>query len=370
MTARIGISVDLERDGISGIGVCADRLLARLPVSADAITVFYGKGNRFTAPPRAGLRETAIRPWPGVPSTLRKAAYFMASCVACDLVHETTNIGWILPTRSRFRKVLEVHDVIAATCPEYAQRGATRAYRALQARAVSAADALIVSSRHTADMVRRNYPDVPAAKMTVVYRGHDAELFNPAPASDDAAKAASGEPGYLLFVGMLSPRKNLARCLAALAAARRDGCAARLVIAGKAGWGSEELVAELLAGKHPGATYLGGVATERLPALYRGARALLWPSLYEGFGIPIIEAMACGTPVITANRTGTAEAAGDAGLLVDPESVPAIADAIRRIHNEPQLARQLRDAGLKWSAAFTWQRYAEEIYGVYQRLLG
>jgi alpha-1,3-rhamnosyl/mannosyltransferase len=172
----------------------------------------------------------------------------------------------------------------------------------------------------------------------------------------------------MLSVGTLEPRKNLARCIAAFASlpqALRAACP--LVIAGGAGWGealppsAQSLVA---AGE---LRLTGYVDASVLPYLYGGARLLAYPSIYEGFGLPPLEAMACGVPVIASNLSSLPEVVGDAGLLVDPADERAIAEAMRTLLEDPERASALARAGLERARGFSWRRCAEETLAVYRQ---
>jgi glycosyltransferase involved in cell wall biosynthesis len=156
---------------------------------------------------------------------------------------------------------------------------------------------------------------------------------------------------YVLAVGTLEPRKNLTTAIAATA---RLG--APLRIAGERGWGDVDVDA-------PHVTWLGHVGDEELARLYRGARCLVYPSLYEGFGIPILEAMACGTPVVTTRGGATEEVAGGAAVLVDPLDVAGVAGGIERATSERE---GLRAAGLERAARFTWDETARATRAVYE----
>jgi glycosyltransferase involved in cell wall biosynthesis len=179
------------------------------------------------------------------------------------------------------------------------------------------------------------------------------------------------EPGFLLYVGTIEPRKNLERLVEAFAALRRDGFGHPLVLAGSRGWKEEGLLRRIDA-LGPGASVrlIGYVPDDELPALMNVAGAFVYPSLYEGFGLPIVEALACGTPTVTSDRGAMAEVAGDAALLADPEDTEALRDALAvALHDEPT-RRRLREAGPRRAAAFDWGRAARDTVGVYRRALG
>lgn len=176
-------------------------------------------------------------------------------------------------------------------------------------------------------------------------------------------------PDYLLFVGTLEPRKNVSGLLAAYARLPQD-CRRRypLLIAGAGGWGTERL-GEMISRHgvtgqvHP----LGYVSDEDLPWLYAGARALVWPTFYEGFGLPPLECMASGTPVIASNAASLPEVVGDAGLLVNPNDEADLTDSMRRVIEDPALAVTLSEKGIARSARFSWRLCAAKHAAIYRR---
>jgi glycosyltransferase involved in cell wall biosynthesis len=178
------------------------------------------------------------------------------------------------------------------------------------------------------------------------------------------------EPPYILYVGALESRKNLPRLLEAYARLRAWSPQWRLVIVGARKWKFSPIfdtVQRLALEGH--VTFTGYVADEHLPALFTGADLFAFPSLYEGFGLPVLEAMACGAPVVTSNTSSLPEVAGDAALLVDPYDVEQIAQAMWLVLSQPALAAQLRAKGLARAAQFTWERTARETIAVYERVL-
>jgi glycosyltransferase involved in cell wall biosynthesis len=175
---------------------------------------------------------------------------------------------------------------------------------------------------------------------------------------------------YILSVGSLEPRKNLLRLLEAYA--RLEGSRPSLVIAGARNYWKSSPVVETVSrlGLEQHVRFTGYVEDADLPALYSAASLFVFPSLYEGFGLPVLEAMACGTPVVTSSVSSLPEVAGDAALLVDPRDVDAIASAMRRILDDSDLAADLRARGLARAAQFSWERTARETLAVYEKVLG
>jgi len=175
---------------------------------------------------------------------------------------------------------------------------------------------------------------------------------------------------YLLFVGTIEPRKNLARLLAAFEAAHAEGLTDGLVIVGRRGWLYDDFFAALERSPARSSVILPGyVPDEDLPAFYAGAQALVFPSLYEGFGLPVLEAMACGTPVTCSATSSLPEIAGDAALHFDPGSVESITTAVCHLLDDANLRAALRQRGFEQAARFSWDRVAASTRAVYNAVL-
>jgi glycosyltransferase involved in cell wall biosynthesis len=262
---------------------------------------------------------------------------FRLTKVDADVLHCTTYYGPVAP---RTPTVVTVHDLAVWRHPEAFGRW-TRAYvPRVVPRVVRAARRVIAVSEFTASELERVLR-VPRDRIRVVPNGVD-DVFAP-----DGPRA---DGDYVLALGTLEPRKNLARTVDA---AGRLGIELR--VAGAPGWGGVEV-----RGAH--VTWLGRVDDAQLATLLRGARCLVYPSLYEGFGIPVLEAMACGTPVVTSRGGATEEVAGGAAVLVDPLDVRDIAAGIERADRERDV---LRDAGIARAQAFTWDETAARTRAVY-----
>jgi glycosyltransferase involved in cell wall biosynthesis len=202
--------------------------------------------------------------------------------------------------------------------------------------------------------------DVPAAIIEVLYSGVDAR-FRPEREPGERRRILNryrvGEHPYVLSVSTLQPRKNYVRLIQAFATV---GGEVRLVIAGGRGWLYEDIFAA--AAKYGDRVrILGFVDDADLPALYRSAALFAFPSLYEGFGLPVLEAMACGVPVVCSNASSLPEVAGDAALLVDPFDVDGIADLMARALRDRELAMDLVERGLAQASRFTWERSARQL---------
>jgi glycosyltransferase involved in cell wall biosynthesis len=181
------------------------------------------------------------------------------------------------------------------------------------------------------------------------------------------------EKDYLLSVGTLQPRKNIVRLIKAYDALRSsdDEFAHQLVIVGRKGWLYQDIFRVAQGSRHlSDILFTGYVDEEDLPALYNGATAFVYPSIFEGFGLPVLEAMACGTPVVTSNSSSLPEVVGDAGLTVDPYDELAIQKAIQRVVFDEVLRQKLVKRGLAQAQKFSWQKTAEMTLNVYKQVLG
>jgi glycosyltransferase involved in cell wall biosynthesis len=283
------------------------------------------------------------------------------------------------PLRRSLRTVVTIHDLGYLRFPE-AHTPAQRLYLRLSTlwSARAATRLIAVSSATRDDLI--GLASVPAEKISVVHHGLSNRFHM---VEDPTAIKAIQErydirPPYFLYVGTIQPRKNLVRLIEAFAQANdpnlqsailrlRSGqvCNLQLVIAGKRGWFSESIerrAAEL--GISERVRFTGYVADDDLPALLSGALAFVLPSLYEGFGMPILEAMACGAPVLASTTSSLPEVAGDAALLADPQDTTAIADGLARLASDAELRAELRARGLARAATFTWDRCAEQTLAV------
>jgi glycosyltransferase involved in cell wall biosynthesis len=167
---------------------------------------------------------------------------------------------------------------------------------------------------------------------------------------------------YLLYLGTIQPRKNLSHLIEAFALAP---CSLPLVLAGKHGWYSDQLMKEV----NDRALFTGYVEAQDKSALLSGAKAFVFPSLYEGFGFPVLEAMACGTPVLCSNTSSLPEVAGDAALQIDPLNVESIAAGLNRITTDDNLRRTLIERGYAQAQRFTWQACADVVLNAFDRIL-
>ena len=286
-----------------------------------------------------------------------------------DLLHVPVYVG---PWNSPCPVVVTVHDLSFFLYPELFRRYNRLYLQALTRRTVARAVRVIADSASTrADILR--LLGTPPEKVSVIPAGVGVEM-RPIGAAEQmqALRRRYGLPEHIiLYLGTLEPRKNLPLLLEAYAQLRRTGCTHRLVLAGGKGWYYEDIEATVTRlGLREEVLFPGHVPDEELPLWYNAADLFVYPSLYEGFGLPPLEAMACGTPVITSNAASLPEVVGDAGLIVDAHSAPALAEAMAQLLGDPQRRRQLRQAGLARARLFSWRATASKTAALYHEILG
>ena len=284
-----------------------------------------------------------------------------------DVIHAPVNVA---PLITGVPRVVTVHDLAFHLFPEQYPGRKQRYLRAMTRLSVQRAARVIAVSEATRQDIIRLY-DADPERVVTVPNGVGDEM-RPLGADEVAAfRARQGLTGpTLLFLGTLQPRKNLETLLRAWArTAGETGW--QLVVAGAAGWHHEpifDLAREL--GIADAVRFVGFVPPEDLPLWHNAADAFVYPSLYEGFGLPLLEAMACGTPVVTSDTPALREVVGNAGLIVGPRDVPALAQALLQLAREPELREELAARGLRRASEFSWRRTAAETAAVYRAAAG
>jgi glycosyltransferase involved in cell wall biosynthesis len=298
-------------------------------------------------------------------------------------------LGWILPVRRKLwrslnlflatclvapvlasgRVVSIVYDLIPVRLPELFPDHA--GFRQRVERLVHRSAALVaISHRTKRDLVE--LLGVDPALVRVIYPGRS-EAFQPiSPSRAREVTSRHGIQGpYVLYVGALGPHKNIPTLLRAYQRARLEGgLAAKLVVVGSTRWGRETLAVLETLRVRSDVVLTEAVSQEELPALYAGAELFVFPSRYEGFGLPVLEAMACGAPVIVSDRGALPEVAGPAGCYVDPRDEDALARAMCRILAEPETRAKMAAAGLEEAARFSWAQSAAELLALFREVAG
>lgn len=291
-----------------------------------------------------------------------------------DLFHAT---DFVMAPNSARRKLLTVHDLAFIFYPDAAMPSLHHYLNTVVPRSIRRADHLIADSHHTARDLNQQW-QIPSECITVVQGAVDHSRFHPAESDKDKLDCQAireryglGEEPIILAVSRLEPRKNFSRLIQAFHRANLDHkLPHKLVIAGSKGWLYDSIFATVeelnLVDR---VLFPGFVDDVDLPALYRCAEVFAYPSLYEGFGLPILEALASGTPVLTANNSCLPEAGGDGALYVDAEDVDSIADGLVQICTDVTLQTQLRAAGTQHAASFSWESSACQLLNAYATVL-
>jgi len=284
-----------------------------------------------------------------------------------DLLHSP---DFIPPWRGRFRRLITVHDLTFLYYPQFLTTESRRYYNDQIERAVRVADHISADSTATKDDLARLL-GVKPDKVTVALLAPD-PLYR---LLDDAACAPilarhQLERGFILFTGTLEPRKNISGLLTAYRAlCDRKPSMPPLVLAGRRGWLYDEIFAHITALELGRVRFVENLPNEELVALCNAAALLVLPSFYEGFGLPVLEAQACGTPVVCSERGSLPEIAGDAALLINPDDLDGLADAMERALEDEPLRAQLRERGFANVKRFSWEKTARETLNIYHNLL-
>jgi glycosyltransferase involved in cell wall biosynthesis len=331
-------------ENLSGVGVYSRELLRALAAAHPEQEFAYCyRPHRYLGSLGAGLPSNAHRALLYEPLFPRARAFFHG-------------LNQRLP-RIRFRKTVSTfHDLFVLT-GDYSTTEFRRRFAEQARRAAGESDAIIAVSAFTARQVEQLL-GVESGRIHVVHHGvNHIPPVKPLPREN-----------IVLSVGAIQRRKNIARLVAAF---ERTPPGWRLVLAGSEGYGAAEILARIAASPRRGdIQVLGYVSGPELERWYGRARIFAFPSLDEGFGLPVLEAMAMGVPVIAANRAALPEVSGDAALLVDPERVEEIATALERLMGDQGLAERLVRCGIERAKDFSWEKAARETWGVYQQLAG
>ena len=359
--ARLAINASIVGANPTGLGIYSIKLVRALDEIRSDFFVYASSGGAFGAL-RApiGRVPRVTRPDHGALGHVIRLLWLQG---ALRLWLSKTGVKGLLNTvpegvlRSPVPQVTVVHDLLPLRFPpEYPRQ--QYYFRILVRRILKDSRLVVADSEHTRSDILEHY-GVPAAKVKVIYPGYDADAFF---RSEPSGLPRPPEDPYILYVGNLLPHKNLLRLLDAFALLRRRR-SCRLIIRGEGRPAYARLLRERLEslGLRDSVTFAAYLGEDGLRRLYSDAVCLVLPSLGEGFGLPIIEAMACGTPVITASASSLPEVAGDAALMVDPYDALGLADAMHRMLTDRSLRENLRERGLRRVSAFTWRRTALEV---------
>ncbi len=362
---RIGIDARLVHYIRGGISNYILRLLPAL-AALDDENEYLVLHSRKSPPPFSQANFRPVPCWtPPHNRWERRALSLELIPRRLDLLHAP---DFIPPAWGYRRVVITVHDLTFLYYPQFLTAASRRHYNRQIQWAVRRADHILADSHATrADLMA--VLGVPEEKITVVHLAAD-PAFRPLSAAEIVAVLSRYRlaPGYLLSVGTLEPRKNLPGLLQAYRLLLDERVTdAPLVLVGGKGWLYETIFAQVDALRlRDRVRFLHDVPDADLPALYNGAAVMATASFYEGFGLPPLEAMACGTPVVVAERASLPEVVGEAGLLVNPNEPDDIAHGLARVLSDGALRAQMRTLGLAQAARFSWERTARETLAVYR----
>jgi glycosyltransferase involved in cell wall biosynthesis len=351
-------------------GSLAQALIAREP---GRFALFYNRTGDSLPPEgleeipartvRAGYKPWRMAVWMGQLAGVG----FNRLVPGAELFHATEHL---LPPLRGVSTVLTVHDMIFKLFPEHQKRLNYWYLNATMPLYCRRASAIVTVSEASKRDIVANYGLDPA-RVTVIHEAAAPEFSPSASDAVDEVRRRYGLPErYLIHVGTIEPRKNLTRLVEALQRLRESGQTIPLVVVGGKGWLYDEFFQRLeQSGLSDSILFPGYVPSADLPAIYSAATVAVVPSVYEGFGLPVLEAMACGTPVVSSEASSLPEIGGAAACYFDPYDVPAMADAVGEVWSDATLREEMREQGLAQAARFSWERAAEETQALYKRLL-
>lgn len=370
---RIAFDGTTLTPGRTGVGYYTEHLLQHLAIeverSGDEIVVISNQSIETMAPLPKHVRVHDRRRFPLRIGWMHTLASRALDDVRADVAHFTNGM---LPRRSPVATVVTVHDMSLRLYPQCHPIRRRLINRPLLSVAARRADAIVtVSHSGRRDLLRLHR--IASERVTVVH-----EAAGPAfTRIDDGRRLEAVRSRYrlperfILYVGTIEPRKNLPRLMDALAAARGAGVPHDLVCAGPYGWSSRHLAGHIdKLGLTSAVHFIGYVPAADLPLIYNLSEIFVFPSLYEGFGLPVVEAMACGVPVITSKSSSLGEIANGAALTVDPEDTGALAEAMDLLARDASLRAELSARGTARARMFSWERTAREMLAVYARAAG
>jgi glycosyltransferase involved in cell wall biosynthesis len=368
--ARIGIYTAVAPARTGGVGRWLDGLLLALQ-AVDRENEYWLLGRADPLAPNFRAFSLPVR----AEKRFRNHFYtaFWLPRVAEKLELDLLHIPNTMPVISRrCATLVSVYDIVEFGLPYRVYEPHRHHYRRLVHRLIARRARHLITGTHHAQREMTHHLGVPPDRITTIYPGLEPRFQPPSAAALAAVRQRHELPDrYILYVGKIQPRKNIARLLRAFATVHAHEPTVSLVLAGQPGWMADDVQQLLQTPPLRNAVRLTGFVDDQdLPAFYGGATFLAFPSLYEGFGFPILEAMACGTPVMTSNGTSLAEVAGDAALLVNPLDERDLVRGMEELLGDPQLRARLRARGIMRARDFSWETCGRETAGLYARLTG
>jgi glycosyltransferase involved in cell wall biosynthesis len=372
---RVGIDATAVPQQRTGAGNYIVNLIRNLPRvdNANEYVVFGTSAHEQELLPAGGAPNVRFvrRDFPGRGARLAWEQVGLPRQVRANRLDVLHSPHYTMPLRHSARSVVTFCDMTFVLHPDLHQGIKRVFFPAMMRLSARRADRLIAISESTREDLVGMW-GVDRSRVSAIPLAAD-EHFQPRPQAEIAGVCGRYDlrPGdYILYVGMLEPRKNVDRLVEAFGQAAGDLIGIDLVIAGRRGWMYDQIFARVEElGLQGRVRFTGFVPGADLPALYSGARLFAYPSKYEGFGLPVLEAMSCGAPVVTTNVSSMPEVAGDAALLVAPDDVAGLAAALKRLANDSGLRDGLVCRGLERARTFSWERCARETIAVYEAAL-
>jgi len=373
MKVAFGVSVlarCTQQGGVDGIGTYTRELMAAMPESVALQPYLFDLpvstwAGAVPAVSLGSFRQQALAaflPW----MEFTQARSALGNDIR--LVHASDHM---VPRLPGIPTVATIFDAIPLSHPEWVQYRFKSLKNELWRRTAFWAQHVITISEYSRQEITSHFR-IPEERITAIPLGVGAQWFVPVDQAREAAvRSRYALPDrYFVCVGTLQPRKNIGRLLSAHAGlpeyVQRE---CPLIVVGKAGWGYDDVMARFTSGELRHVRWLGHVPDAELQAIVKCATALVFPSLHEGFGLPVLEAFAAGVPVVASNTTSIPEVAGNAALLIDPLRIDELSDAMRRVVEDAGLAAQLQVRGRERVRGFTWQACAEKTLRVYESMV-
>ncbi|GAA0129021.1 glycosyltransferase family 1 protein [Methanococcus maripaludis] len=369
---KIGIIADRLNRPLTGIGNYIYNLITEISISNKNIYIINYEENKIVPNvnkitiknPVSRISNKSFYFW-----HLYLNYYLKKTNLDLDIIHSPENATPFTTIRSK--KVITVYDDIPFHFPEYFTKSTRYRHELLLQKTLNSSDKIISISENTKrDVI--NHFKIPEDKIKVI----------PLAANENFKKVDENETSkikskyninfpFILYVGTLEPRKNIPSLLNAFYIIKKQGIPHKLVIAGGKGWKYKEIFETIdKLNLQNDVIFTGYVPDEDLPGLYNAADLFVYPSLYEGFGLPPLEAMQCGTPVITSNTSSLPEVVGDAGIMINPYDVDELANKMYEVLTNEKLRKEMSKKGLERAKLFSWKKCAEEHLKVYEEVLG
>ena len=349
---NIGIHCDILRNEHTGVEYYTQNLIQHLPSKPVLI-----HSEKFHHHLFKQYKTISFFSGPRFPGSRSVYNLFNRTPQNIDIIHYPT-VSNPYFGNSKSKIVVTIHDITPLLMPEFHNWKRNVFFRLFLRSWLTKSTKIIVDSHNTkSDLLQRF--NIPSSKINVVHLGVGSN-FKPIKNHQVIQKYHLPEH-YILFVGTIEPRKNISRLITAYTQLNPQE---KLVIVGRRGWKNEKIIAAIK--NNPNIQIVNDVEEQDLPAVYSHARLFVYPSLYEGFGLPVLEAMACGCPVITSNISSLPEVAGNATILVNPYNIIEITTSMNRVLKDKKLQEHLKRQGLKQAKKFSWKKCAKETFKIYQ----